>query len=116
MKLILHAQHFECVKESALAPISVKWADADAIFAFKRDMWSYDVICVDFELRDGSHVGIDEEMDGFMKIMEAASQQCAGCVKVEDWYSGIMVPAFEANLTELYRRPLQSQHADRISL
>jgi hypothetical protein len=95
---------FEIRKKLSSERCGVRWAEVEKIIAYKRDLFSYDCICVMFDLIGGASIEIDETMDGFVDVMKRAGETCAGCIKLDKWYFEIMTPAFKTKLTELYRK------------
>ena len=48
---------------------TVRWADVKQIFAFKRDIFAYDLICLGFRLSDdGDYWEIGEDMAGYENV------------------------------------------------
>jgi hypothetical protein len=91
---------------------TVKWCDIREIVAFKRDILTYDVICVGFCLADREYdlakderldgVEIHEEMTGFMDLVQDMQRKFPAIPK--NWYIEIMTPAFETIWTTLWKR------------
>ena len=82
----------------------VRWNDVNRIQAFKRDLFSVDLICFQFHL-DGTEqlVEVDEQMDGFAVFEKILPEKFKGfdC----DWFPKVAHPAFATNLTEIWIRP-----------
>jgi hypothetical protein len=77
----------------------IDWAEIETIHAFKRDLYTVDMICLLFTMLDGSAIEVNEGMPGY----EALSEQLVGRpgVKVA-WMLDVMFPAFEPCLTQIY--------------
>ena len=80
----------------------VHWSDVRRIQTYKRDLFAYDMICLAFEIGDDKWVEIWERDDGFVGVAEAMRTRFPTIP--EDWYNKVMVPAFETNLRDPYRR------------
>lgn len=82
----------------------VRWADVKEIFAFKRDLFGYDLICIGFRVSDdGTWWEIDEKMGGYVGLMSVAESAFPGIRT--DWFWEVAVPAFVTNLTTLWGEP-----------
>ena len=46
------------------------WGDVKKVVAYKRDLLSVDLVCIEFEIPDGTFVEIDEDMDNFTYVQE----------------------------------------------
>ncbi len=75
---------------------SVRWADIRSIHTFKRDLFSYDIICVGFQTAQDDWIEVNEEMPGFSKL---AFEEMPRRFDLRDreWYQSVMLPAFETN-------------------
>ncbi len=85
---------------------AVNWADVQQIVAFKRDLFSSDLICLAFALRAGCQSGaafveLDESMEGFQELF-GPLERVFGVSPT--WYNDIMVPVFETKMTVLFER------------
>jgi len=84
--------------------VSISWNNVRKVDAYKRDLFSYDMVCVSFETLSSKSIEVDESMRGFTELMEEASKSLPGLTKFSDWYFKITQPAFATNLTPLYER------------
>ena len=84
--------------------IVIAWRDTVSVEAFKRDLYSVDLICITFHLRDKKTVEINEEMDGWESLVRKLPEYLPGCQTFEEWYTQVAFPAFKPNLTVIYRR------------
>jgi hypothetical protein len=83
----------------------VAWGDLRAVFAYKRDLYATDEICLDVFFPEDSSFTITEEMAGwhiFVQQLEAHLTLPAG------WFAEVSVPAFETKLTLLYEQDYRS--------
>lgn len=83
----------------------VAWDELQAVFAYKRDLYTIDEICLDVFFPEDSSFTITEEMAGwhiFVQHLEPHLPLPSG------WFAEVSVPVFETKLTLLYeqdRRP-----------
>jgi len=101
-KIILHDLGFELIDANG-NPYPLMWTQISCINAFKRDLFSYDLICFEFQIADKKLVlEVNEEMDGFDLLVKALPD------RFEDfdteWFSKVFQPAFATNFTEIWRR------------
>jgi len=80
---------------------NVSWKEIQAINAYKDDLITYDVICLDFVLID-SVIKITEEIEGWSDLTEKVNNIFP--VIDKEWYNNIMLPAFETNFTTLFKK------------
>lgn len=81
----------------------VRWDEVEEIAAWKVDLYSYDVIRIGVrptELR-GS-LTFDEEQDAWETFLNMLNQRFT--LQPPDWWSAVAFPAFQQNLTILWRR------------
>jgi len=82
----------------------IKSRDVNEVVAFKRDLFTEDLICVQITFGHGNHERteeIHEEMRGFDEVMAHLARQLPGFDR--DWRMKVVKPAFEAIWTVLYR-------------
>lgn len=74
----------------------------ERITAYKRDEWSTDLICLDFDGVDGKGLGfVHEELPGYeemVRTLEAALELLPG------WWDKVAQPPFAPNVTVIYQR------------
>lgn len=78
-----------------------KWADVVRIHTFKRDLFSFDEICLQFDLADGSCVTLGEEDADWAPLMQAVQEHFP---LPADWWGAVMKPAFVANYRVLWEK------------
>lgn len=80
---------------------TVPWADVKEVFAFKRDIFVVDLICIGFRVSDvGGYWEIDEEMSGYKDVLAAITKAFPGLAP--DWWDKVAFPAFQTNLVTLW--------------
>lgn len=80
------------------------WADVFHVVAFKRDLFSVDLICLEIQDRVNSSIEVDEQMEGWKELVASLPDYLPGFPKFEEWFSRVALPPFETRPTELYRR------------
>lgn len=82
----------------------VQWSDVKEVFAFKRDLSSFDLICIGFRVsNDGAFWEIDEKMNGYKDVEAALAKAFPGLRP--DWWRAVAIPAFKPNLVTLWGQP-----------
>ena len=81
----------------------VCWSDVNEIFAFKQDVFSYDLICLGFRLRDSDTIcEVDEECAGYKQLVSELETRFPGLKT--DWFAEVAFPAFKTNQTILWTK------------
>ena len=84
----------------------ILWCDVAEIAVYKRDLFSVDLICIEFQLQEtGRFVEIHEEMSGFTELMTVVEERYG---LKESWWSDVALPAFQTNMTTLWSSARQS--------
>lgn len=84
--------------------IETNWDDVTRIDVFKQDTVIYDIICMDVYDRSGKHMLVDENMAGWHELIGAIPRFLPKCLKSDDWYARVAIPAFELCWTTIYYR------------
>lgn len=79
-----------------------RWDHVEFVFAYKQDCFGVDRIWVAFGLGESECVGVHEEADGYGPLIEEMQRLCTG-YRV-DWWNAVAFPAFEENLTLVWKR------------
>lgn len=83
----------------------LSWDSVLEIFAFKRDNFSVDLICIGFRIDNkGVYFEIDEEMKGYKELESFLPTRFKNIEK--EWFTDVAFPAFETNLVSLWGEPL----------
>lgn len=88
----------------ASPPVVIPWSEIAEVVGFKRDCYTFDVVCVAFGRQNGPAIEIQEDWPDWQPFVEALPQYLPGCLSPGDWYLEIIAPAFETKPTVLYRR------------
>ncbi|MET0250997.1 MAG: hypothetical protein ABW203_02360 [Novosphingobium sp.] len=79
---------------------SVGWAQIERIVAYKRDLFTYDLLCLLIQTTAGI-VEIHEDMEGYATV-EAAM---ADALQLgSEWKLAVLFPAFAGNPTTIFAR------------
>jgi hypothetical protein len=84
-----------------------RWADISKVETYKRDLFSVDMICLDFSV--GAHqiaYMTHDEMDGFSELSSRLTRYFPSIPS--DWWSEVAFPAFATKHRILYERPSAS--------
>jgi hypothetical protein len=87
--------------------IAVKWQHIAQITAFKRDCFSYHLICLAVA-DDRTIVEICEEDAGWDAFLQAAQTILPGLVPADVWLAEIAQPQFGSSSTNIYRKDQSS--------
>lgn len=88
---------------------SIFWKNVEKVTTFKRDLFTVDMICIQFHLNDGIVFEINEEMKGWDELTKLLPEYLPGCKKWEEWFMNVVSPAFETNLATIYLRKSTEQ-------
>jgi hypothetical protein len=79
----------------------VHWDTIRAIATHKRDLYIYDDICLAFQTETELWVEVSEEEPGFQLLVDEVERRFPSVPK--DWFTAVMLPAFEPNYRVLWR-------------
>jgi hypothetical protein len=80
-----------------------KWNEVVSVFAFKRDIYSYDLIRFAFETAEGC-VEVGEDMEGWRTLIDTLPDYLPGILAERDWFEKVALPPFATNWTTLFTR------------
>ena len=80
------------------------WSDINTIVAFKRDLFTVDLLCLRIEAVSGQIFEVNEEMGGWSALLEALPNYLQGCMTKQQVLDAIVNPAFATNQTKVYSR------------
>lgn len=91
------------VETSGNVVSEVRWSDVEEVFAFKRDLFSFDLICLGFRTADHHTIcEVDEEFTGYKKLVDELKSRFPGLKT--DWFAEVAFPAFKTNQTILWQK------------
>lgn len=79
------------------------WEEIEEVWAYKRDLFTVDQICLDIKGED-VEIFVTEDIPGWAELIAALPAGLPGCLSQEEWLSAVTHPAFEENLTLLYKQ------------
>lgn len=82
----------------------ISWQDTVGVKAFKRDLYSVDLICLSILSKDSKAVELNEEMAGWESLVEKLPAYLPGCRPFAGWFSAVAYPAFRPNVTNIYSK------------
>ncbi len=80
----------------------ITWHSIRRIVAFKRDIYSRDLICMLLELSSDAVVELDESMVGWNAFLDALPLSIPGACNADEWLRRVSFPAFETTPVEIY--------------
>jgi hypothetical protein len=83
----------------------VNWSGISRIIASKNDNFTWDSLWLTFHLKDGSECSVSEEAMGWDQLLEMLPKMVPGVPNQEDWWPGVVQPAFAPNVTQIYPEP-----------
>jgi hypothetical protein len=78
----------------------VRWVDVTRVISFKRDLFTYDLICLQLSWSGGSLL-FHEEIAGWYQFVHHLN---ADLPVLEKWEEKVMFPAFATNETVVYQK------------
>lgn len=91
-------------KNGELGKRNLKWSGITSVTVYKRDLITYDLICLSCICSDGFQFEFNEEMLSWQSLVDAFSQHLPGFPSISDWWSPVATPAFSTNERTLFRR------------
>ncbi len=89
------------VAKSQREIFSLRWNDIQEIVAFKRDLFTTDLVCFSFSTSDASFE-VNEEVRGFSSLESALGKELPGFDNT--WRYKVIKPAFAPNRAVIYRK------------
>lgn len=83
--------------------VEMLWTNVEEVHAFKRDLYTTDLICLAFK-REGTneYIEIHEEMAGYHDLLQALPGRLPGFRL--DWFCDVAFAAFETNHRTIWKR------------
>ena len=82
---------------------AISWCEITEIRAFKRDLWSVDLVCFLLRTRSGRTLELDEDQPGFPAALAELETRFPG---VKGWEESVIQPPFASRETTLYRQKI----------
>lgn len=83
---------------------AISWSKIKRVTAFKRDLLTTDCVCLFFATGDESCIELNEEMKGWLELLDSLPNCLPGCKPLSEWIYRVTLPAFATNMTEIYLR------------
>jgi hypothetical protein len=84
------------------------WHQVTRVLAFKRDLYTYDLLCLAFQ-SSTSAFEVNEEMEGWNSLLADLPNHLPGAMNSDAIWAAVVKPAFATNETVVYERA--SSHA-----
>jgi len=79
------------------------WRDVSKIVAFKDDLLTYDLVCLEFFLQSKGQVfEVNDDVEGFWAMVERIKEVFPH--SNQTWEASVLKPAFARNVTVIYER------------
>lgn len=86
---------------------SLEWRDVDVVLAYKRSLYTVDLVCLGFVTPNGA-IEVHEEMHGWSELVQQLPSRLFGLPPLSDWWERVAKPPFASSMTKLFER------ADRV--
>ena len=83
---------------------AVRWSEVKSVEVFKRDLLTFDLICVQLRTEEEEPLEFDEEDSSWEDLMAALPKHLPGCKAWGAWFSEVAFPAFEAKPQRVFER------------
>jgi hypothetical protein len=84
---------------------SIDWKEVEFAFVYKQDLFTSDRICMYLGKSQTEGLAVHEEMEGWDELEKHLPEYLPGALNVESWWANVVFPAFETNLTLVYKDP-----------
>jgi hypothetical protein len=81
----------------------IPWTSIRRVVAFKRDVFSHDLLCLALELQPQAVVELDESMKGWHELLMALPARLPGALSADEWLARVAFPAFKESSLDIYR-------------
>lgn len=82
--------------------VGVRWDEIQEIIAFKRDIFSYDIICLGFRVDDSeTFIEVAEDFPGYKQFLKTVESRFP---LKDGWWNDVAVPAFATNMMQIWAR------------
>jgi|SRR5579863_6605026 hypothetical protein len=87
--------------DGSTSTVELKWTEIKRVLAFKRDLFAYDLVSVEFQTSTMA-IEADEQMEGWDEMITALPGCLPGTPEPQEWWNKVVNPAFESNVTQLF--------------
>ncbi len=82
----------------------IAWNQITRIVAFKRDVYSHDLICLLIETDDAGVLELNENMPGWAELVKELEIRLPSAKPHTEWFAEVAFPAFAVTPTEVFVR------------
>jgi hypothetical protein len=80
------------------------WSDIVRVWAFKRDLFAVDLVCLRFEANGDRAYEVNEEMAGWTELVAALPERIPGSLSREAILDMVVLPAFATKEVLVFER------------
>jgi hypothetical protein len=80
----------------------LRWSEVVTATASKKNLVAFDLICLEFQLADGSSFVVNDDARGFWELVEEGKRALAG--SRQDWESAVLQAPSSQTPVTIYRR------------
>jgi hypothetical protein len=85
--------------------VHVAWDDVTNVFAYKRDCFAVDQICIVIGTANhNNRIEVREDDDGYKNLIGQMPIRIQGCPAPDEWWERVALPPFEMQWTKIYTR------------
>jgi hypothetical protein len=81
-----------------------RWVDVDEVMAYKRDLVTRDLFCLEIRSVAGGVLALHEEMPGWTEGLAALPKHLPGSMSPHASFMALVQPAFAINETIVYQK------------
>ncbi len=82
----------------------VTWSEIDEVHAFKKALFTTDLICLEFVTSHGTSFVLHEERPGWDELLEHLPRILSGFPPRDAWWGEVAFPPFATSPRILYKR------------
>lgn len=83
---------------------TIPWSGIRTVDIFKRDVFAYDLICLQVYSQTAEPAEFDEEDPHWKSLISVLPVHLPGREPFEGWFNKVAFPAFELNLRRIFER------------
>ena len=80
----------------------LRWSEVIAVTASKKNLVAFDLVCLEFQLADGSTFVVNDDAQGFWELVVETKRALAG--SQQDWESAVLRSPSSQTPVTIYRR------------
>ena len=101
-RIVLREDGFDLYQAEVINS-GVLWSEVDKISAFKRDLVTYDLVCIEFVIgAKDSLIEVNDDVEGFWEMVGRLKEIFPD--SQQDWELSVIKPAFELCETVIYEK------------